>query len=57
MQHPQARFRLECMREIERQAADGWAPKRKVQVQAAHDYLTVTIPPNQSREWRRQQEE
>ncbi|KAI0742085.1 beta-lactamase-like protein [Daedaleopsis nitida] len=46
----QARFRAECMREIEHQAADGWNSKRRVQVQAAWDYLSVTIPPNQSRE-------
>ena len=45
----QARFRAECMREIERQAADGWAPNKRVRPQAAWDYLSVVLPPNVSR--------
>ncbi|KAI1786425.1 hypothetical protein LXA43DRAFT_1033692 [Ganoderma leucocontextum] len=44
-------FRVACMREIERQAADAWNPKRRMQpyVQAAWDFLTVSIPPNEPR--------
>ncbi|RPD64308.1 hypothetical protein L227DRAFT_650479 [Lentinus tigrinus ALCF2SS1-6] len=45
-QGAQARFRLECMREIERQAAEGWSQTRRVRPQAAWDYLSVEIPPN-----------
>ena len=44
-------FRVACMREIERQAAEAWSPKRRMQpyVQAAWDFLTVSIPPNEPR--------
>nr|VWP00633.1 60 kDa chaperonin (GroEL protein) (Protein Cpn60) [Ganoderma boninense] len=44
-------FRVACMREIERQAAAAWNPRRNMQryVQAAWDFLTVSIPPNAPR--------
>ena len=37
------------MREIERQAAEGWSPNRRVRPQAAWDYLSVELPPNRPR--------
>ncbi|KAI0749184.1 beta-lactamase-like protein [Daedaleopsis nitida] len=45
---PQAKFRLACMREIERQAAESWIPggRRGVRPQAAWDFLSVVVPPN-----------
>ena len=46
-------FRVACMREIECQAAEAWNPTRPMQmqpyVQAAWDFLTVSIPPNEPR--------
>ncbi|KAI0641570.1 beta-lactamase-like protein [Trametes meyenii] len=45
----QERFRLACMREIERQAAETWGPTRKLYPQAAWDFLAVTIRPNEPR--------
>lgn len=38
------------MREIERQAAEGWSQNRAAQPQAAWDYLSVEIPPNRLRQ-------
>ncbi|KAH9903124.1 beta-lactamase-like protein [Cubamyces lactineus] len=47
----QDKFRLACIREIERQAAQTWSSpaRRRVYPQAAWDFLTVTIPPNPAR--------
>ncbi|KAI0658200.1 hypothetical protein C8Q70DRAFT_1055198 [Cubamyces menziesii] len=47
----QDKFRLACMREIERQAAQTWSSpaRRRVYPQAAWDFLAVTIPPNPAR--------
>ncbi|KAI0665757.1 beta-lactamase-like protein [Trametes maxima] len=45
----QERFRLACMREIERQAAETWGPTRKLFPQAAWDFLAVSIRPNEPR--------
>ncbi|KAI0716034.1 beta-lactamase-like protein [Cerioporus squamosus] len=53
MQGAQARFRLDCMREIERQAAERWSQNRAVQPQAAWDYLSIELPPNRPRQSQR----
>ncbi|KAI0327438.1 hypothetical protein GY45DRAFT_1327664 [Cubamyces sp. BRFM 1775] len=47
----QTKFRVACMREIERQAAQTWSsPGRpRASPQAAWDFLAVTIPPNPAR--------
>ncbi|RDX54369.1 hypothetical protein OH76DRAFT_1398686 [Lentinus brumalis] len=45
-QGAQARFRQECMREIERQAAEGWSQNRSAHPQAAWDYLSIELPRN-----------
>ncbi|KAI8976323.1 beta-lactamase-like protein [Trametes punicea] len=47
----QDKFRLACMREIERQAAQTWSSpsRRRVYPQAAWDFLTISIPPNPPR--------
>jgi len=43
---PAEKFRLACIREIERQAKHAWAPPFPAQVQAAWDFMRVVIPPN-----------
>ncbi|KAI0631875.1 beta-lactamase-like protein [Trametes polyzona] len=47
----QEKFRQNCMREIERQAAHAWspAPLRRAYPQAAWDFLVVPVPPNRPR--------
>ncbi|KAI0942742.1 hypothetical protein AcW1_003294 [Taiwanofungus camphoratus] len=40
------RFRLDCMREIERQATQAWAPSHRTSAQAAWDFMRVVLPPN-----------
>ncbi|GBE86099.1 Zinc phosphodiesterase ELAC protein [Sparassis crispa] len=42
---PEDTFRVMCMAEIERQAATTWAPPPGGFVQAAYDFMRVTIPP------------
>ncbi|KAI0759530.1 hypothetical protein BD413DRAFT_651103 [Trametes elegans] len=49
----QDKFRLACMREIERQAAHAWGPapaRRRVHPQAAWDFMYVAVPPNPFRD-------
>ncbi|KAH9926350.1 beta-lactamase-like protein [Amylocystis lapponica] len=45
---PGERFRVECVREIERQATDAWGAPRGVCAQAAWDFMRVVVPPNAS---------